>query len=283
MSQKGFIYEDKTWAFLLKTNRTTRSDRPAGASSDKPDLIIKIGDKTTKLGNGKHGVELKTDLASAGSLVFHYNRKNNKFEWGDTGGNKEKVFLKELGDSKRIMPTINRTWHPNEPYNQANRDQQWLDWYGNVPLFERYQSDLENFRDIIKPVPPDTIEKYYNLKDTNYLNIGSHGFYLLGASDPAGLNDRIAHMNKRRKKQMPPIPRWNVSNRTQLRCRVQIKGSRSAMKAKGTKDPMGGQGYQFTFELQFQGVTSSPYNIAPIASMTKTTVLLSEKNAVFPW
>ena len=60
------------------------------------------------------------------------------------------------------------------------------------------------------------------------------------------------------------VPRWNTSNRTQMRIRVQPKGSTSAMKRKGTKDPLGGQGYQFTFELQFQGVTSSPYNLAPI-------------------
>jgi hypothetical protein len=89
-----------------------------------------------------------------------------------------------------------------------------------------------------------------------------------------GLNTDLAKRNK------PLVPRWNVSNRTTMRIRVQPKGSTSAMKRQGTKNPLGGQGYQFTFELQFQGVKSSPYNIAPISG---GSVNINASKAVLPF
>lgn len=268
MAQKGFVYEANVAKFLKRKNLIESGYSPAGASSDRPDLEIKYGSKRTSLGAGIFGVELKTDLASAGSLVFHYNRKTKKFEWGsvdakdpetsEIGPAKEKVFLKGIGIKKRAMSKIKQKWK-DVPYNQKNRDKGWENAYGHVPLFERYTWDKENFPDIIQTIESDTIEKYYNLKDTYYLNIGTHGFYLLGSTDPMELNKDLAKRNK------PLVPRWNVSNRTTMRLRVQPKGSTHAMKRQGIKNPLGGQGYQFTFELQFQGVKSSPYNIAPIS------------------
>lgn len=287
MSQKGFDYEKKAHTFMVKSKLALKADSPAGASSDKPDLILKYGDRSSPLGKGKYGVELKTDLASAGSLVIHYNRRAKKFQWGsidvrdpetgEIGEAKEKRFLKDLGTRYNAMSKIRQNWR-EEPYNQMNRDKEWERLYGEIPLNERYQWDKENFSDIIVPVPSNTIEKYYNLKKTHYLNIGkNYGFYLLGSSDPMKLNEILKIQGK------PLIPRWNVSNKTIMRIRVQPKKSINAMKRQGTRNPLGGQGYQFTFELQFRSVKPSPYNIAPIQSITKTSVLLSESSAVLPW
>ena len=283
MAQKGFVYEKNVATFLKRKNLVESSYNPAGASSDRPDLEIKYGSTRTPLGEGIFGVELKTDLASAGSLVFHYNRKTKTFEWGsvlakdpktgEIGPAKEKVFLKGIGTKKRAMAKVKQNWK-QVPYNQTNRDKRWASAYGHVPLFERYTWDKENFPDIIQTIESDSIEKYYNLKDTHYLNVGTKGFYLLGAKDPMELNVDLAKRNK------PLVPRWKDSNTTSMRLRVQPKDSTNAMKRQGTKNPLGGQGYQFTFELQFQGVKSSPYNITPI---TGGSVNINASRAVLPF
>ena len=52
----------------------------------------------------------------------------------------------------------------------------------------------------------------------------------------------------------------------ELRIRVQSKGVTSATNNEKSRGwPFtGGQGYQITMEIQFKGVTKSPYNIGPI-------------------
>ena len=129
MAQKGFLYERNCAIFLRRKKLVPQGYSPAGASSDRPDLEIKYGNKMTGLGRGIYGVELKTDLASAGSLVFHYNRKTKNFEWGSTLAKdpetgemapaKEKEFLKGIGSRKKAMSKIKTKWR-DVPYNQKN-------------------------------------------------------------------------------------------------------------------------------------------------------------------
>ena len=72
-----------------------------------------------------------------------------------------------------------------------NRDATWLKRWekeGKPDLEKRYKQDLANCEDIYFDLPNTTISSYYNLKDTYYMNIGTHGFYLLGHSDPAKIN-----------------------------------------------------------------------------------------------
>ena len=88
-------------------------------------------------------------------------------------------------------------------------------------------------------VPPN-IEQYYNKKDTYYVNVGTHGFYLMGTRNPLKLSD---------------VPRFGNSAKATYRARVQYKGN---------------DNYQFTFEMQFSipANKKSTYNIAPVDGKT---------------
>ena len=88
---------------------------------------------------------------------------------------------------------------------------------------------------------------YYNLKDTHYLNVASHGFYLMNSKDPLGLNKGLTL----------PIPDFANNARLQIRVRCQYKGSGD---------------YQFVMTLEFGGVTASPYNIGPILSKNNVQI-----------
>lgn len=265
MAQEGFLYETNAAAALKKRNWVKSDYTPAGASSDRPDLDLYI--------NGKeYGCELKKDLASAGSLVIKYNNTTDSFSFGDVGKEKEKIFMKELGEMNRVLTVIKQRWR-SKLWIAEDRDAAWLKRWSNSgrpSLRERYNQDLKNCPDIYFALPSDTIEKYYNLKDTYYLNVGTHGFYLLGSSDPANLNPAAN----------PKIPRWKDKHTAVLRIRIQSKGVTKAEEAeKRAGKPTGAQGYQITMEIQFKSVQKSPYNIAPV---NKGSAVITESKIILP-
>ena len=127
---------------------------------------------------------------------------------------------------------------------------------------ERYDHDLQNCRDIFFDLPKSTISDYYNLKDTYYINVATHGFFLLGNKDPAKLQSGLKGTDK--------IPLWDNNHKAVLRIRIQSKGVTKALAAeKRTGWPSAGaQGYQITMEIQFKNVSKSQYNIGPIVGKT---------------
>ena len=110
-----------------------------------------------------------------------------------------------------------------------------------------------------------------NLKHTYYLNVATHGFYLLGGTDPGSLN----------KYAKPIVPLWDDNHTAVLRIRIQSKGVTKAAEEEKRKGwPFtGGQGYQITMEIQFKNVSKSPYNIGPIIGKSAQ---INEKLIILP-
>ena len=86
-------------------------------------------------------------------------------------------------------------------------------------------------------------------KKTYYVNVGTHGFYLMGIKNPLKLKG---------------VPTFSSAAKATYRARVQYKG---------------GGNYQFTFEMQFSIPSSkkSVYNIAPVDGKS-VTILKKELN-----
>lgn len=240
---QGFQYEENAAKFLKPLGVTPKSFQTAGARSDQPDLMIK---KTADSDNRAVGCELKITAASAGSLVLQWNAKTKKWHFNEIDkSDVEKVFLRDLAVSSGALAEINKQW--------KDAPARYSPLYDAKESNKRkaYDKDLKRFRDIKGEISGTNVEKYYNTKKTYYVNIGTHGFYLLGPSDPLKLN----------KDATPAVPRFSQSARTIYRARVQYKG---------------GGSYQFTFELQFGGITASPYNIAPV---TRGSVTIDKRSA----
>ena len=106
----------------------------------------------------------------------------------------------------------------------------------------RYERDRDTFPDIRGEISATKIENYYNRKKTYYVNVGTHGFYLMGDRNPLKLKD---------------VPRFGKAAKAIYRARVQYKGSGN---------------YQFTFEMQFSIPASkkSQFNIAPVDGKSVT-------------
>ena len=229
-AQQGFQYEKNAADALKKYGLVPKSFVPAGAGHDQPDLMLSYKNKLA-------GCELKITAASAGSLVLKYdiNDKRNPWKFSNIDvSDVEKVFISDLAYDMKLFDVIRSKWK-QIPYKRE-QDSQWKATVGKIDIRKRYERDKTAFPDIKGDIPASKIEQYYNKKRTYYVNVGTHGFYLLCSSNPQGLKG---------------IPRFGQSARATYRARVQYKGSGN---------------YQFTFEMQFMipAANRSPFNIAPV-------------------
>jgi len=251
-AQQGFLYEQNTVNFLKNNNLS--DGKFAGASHDKPDLMLTVRGQ-------KAGCELKISPTAGGSLVIKaYEKKMPRWQFGEIDHDEtEKRFLADLAKSSGVLQEINRKW--SKPvYNIADRTPELEKLMLKVPLRDRYKSDLLLCPDIRIRIDSNSMSRYYNLKDTYYINVGTHGFYLLGNKDPLNLNNRMKESGKK------IIPTFESVCTIVARVRCQSKGVTKADAAEKSKGTIGAQGYQFTFTIEFQLTkNTSPYNIAPIS------------------
>jgi len=233
-AQQGFAYEKNAANVLKKFNIVPKEFTPAGAGSDIPDLMLQKN-------NVKAGCELKITAASAGSLVMKYNKGN----WSigtDNEKNDEKLFVINLAKEVGVLNQIKSIWK-NEPYKFTTNSKLKKEIEG---LDKRaiYSKELSRFPEIKGNISAKKIEEYYNKKKTYYVNVGTHGFYLLGNKNPLKLSG---------------VPRFGTSANASYRARVQAKG---------------GGSYQFTFEMSFsiKAASKSPFNIAPIVGKKNVSI-----------
>lgn len=222
-AQQGFQYEKNAAELLKGYNLVPKDFIPAGAGHDQPDLMLLYKNKQV-------GCELKISAASAGSLVIKYDIRNKKQPWmfGDIKPTEdEKLFIKGVAEEVDIYSLLKSKWKNlpakfNPDLDLSNR--------------EKYEIDKIMFPDVKGEIPASKIEDYYASKKTYYVNVGTHGFYLMGSKNPYRLKG---------------VPRFGSAASATYRARVQYKG---------------GGNYQFTFEMQFSipKGNKSPYNIAPI-------------------
>lgn len=233
-AQKGFDYEKNAAAALIPYGIVPAGFSPAGAGHDIPDLYIQK--------NGiRSGCELKITSTDAGSLVIKY--QNGDWTIGkENETDDEKIFIQELAKEVGILDVIRQKW--NEEPIKGGTSQKIKDEAAKLTKRERYERDLKTFRDIKGTISASKIEEYYNKKDTHYINVGTHGFYLLGKRNPLNLKN---------------IPTFSSAAKATYRARCQYK----------SKD-----NYQFTFAMNFiiPAAKKSPFNIAPIVGLKDVTI-----------
>jgi hypothetical protein len=235
-AQQGFKYEQNAAAELKKLKFVPDDFTPAGASSSQPDLIIMKGKKEA-------GCELKISAASAGSLILKYNFETNSWHFNEIDQtDEEKMFLASLASEIKLFDLLKDKWSKVPLKNNPDKE------YKGMATKDRYAVDKVNFPDVRGELSATKIEDYYQKKKTHYVNVGSHGFYLMGSSNPLSFNG---------------VPRFGSAARAVYRARVQYKGSGN---------------YQFTFETNFSipSENKSPFNIAPTVSETDVSIAVNK-------
>jgi len=250
-AQQGFVYEENAYYALQKYKISTGGT--AGASHDKPDLSL-----VTKSIKTSAGCELKISPTAAGSLVMKY--YNGKWDFGDVKGDPEKQLMKAIGITYKLLENMNtsgtagKDWRGKIPILQNDSAGKKVLSLGFTDKRKAYATDIKNFggtNEVHIDVPAKAICDYYNKKKTQYLNVGTTGFYLMNKSDPLKLNSKLS----------TKIPDFAASASARIRIRCQ---------------PKGGGDYQFVMTLEFSKVTKSPYNLCPITSPSNVTIALAE-------
>jgi len=258
-AQQGFVYEENATKFLKRFNLS--DGITAGASHTRPDLMLTVRGKEA-------GCELKISPTAGGSLVIKaYANKKPHWQFGEVDHDEtEKIFLMDLAKQSGVLNEINSKWDM-PVFNIADRTRDWERQMLRIPLRERYATDLKTCPDIKMVLPSNAMSRYYNLKKTYYINVGTHGFYLLGNTDPLGINDRMRKAGK------PLVPKFEDVCKITARVRCQSKGVTKADAQEKSKGMIGAQGYQFTFTIEFAlPKNTTPYNIAPISG-TSVSIL----------
>lgn len=239
-AQKGYDYEN------FASNSTTKKlgitdGSYDGSKNQGPDVVLYRGRK-------KAGCELKIMPTAAGSLVLQYSRSKGKWQFGPTDGDEDKEFLKSLGTKKKVLSLIqNKYWKNKTPILQYDDSGKKV-YSGKHNQSTGYQKDLVNFKNFYIDVDSSSISNYYITKGDKYLNVGTHGFYIL--EDVFGLNRVLEEK----------IPNFADSVTAKIRVRCQYKSP----------------GYQFALTMQFSNVTKSPHNLFPITSQSNVRINASK-------
>lgn len=249
MAQEGFLYEERAYNALQKYGISTGGT--AGASHDKPDLTIKKNKITS-------GCELKNSPTAAGSLVMKY--QDGKWGFGDFKGDPEKEFMHALAVKANLLREMNSSgsagskWRGKTPALQNDASGKKMLAPGFTDKRKAYEYDLKQFggaNEVHIEVGGKAVSDYYNSKKCHYINVGTHGFYLLNSGDPLKLNAALTDAK------YSPIPDFSTSAKCKIRVRCQYKG---------------GGDYQFVMTLQFYGVKKSQYNLAPLRAGSKSDI-----------
>ena len=240
--QKGFEYEKNAARELKKYDVVPANFTPAGSGSSKPDLMIQ------KPGGKPAGCELKITNITAGSLVIH--REDGIWKLGDTFKiiegeevpQEEKVVVEKMAKKHKIMKKINETWTAKSKK---------FDVKSKLSNQEQYERDHATFKELKGTIDATTVTSYYNAKNTYYFNVGTHGLFLLGGTNPLKLKG---------------LTKFADSARCWYRARVQKKSSAY---------------YQFVLELYFSILrgSKSSYNIAPLPNAK--TVKIDTRSDIF--
>ena len=174
----GFLYESS----LIKSLRNqgfTVSD-PAGADSAKADLELTKGANIVKF-------ELKEKLsADFAQMNFDFDTTRKEFYIDKTKPSAQKDAAKVMigiAEQYSIIPKANAHWQPKK-----NMPAKFM-LKPNSTLKERmvgYNLDQKRFKDKYLGQgfgPAQEVEKYYNAKDTYYIQIKGKGLYYMG-KDP---------------------------------------------------------------------------------------------------
>jgi hypothetical protein len=256
-AQKGYEYEKNVANYLKKVSLVKPNFNPVGSMSNRADLELFWKKQTIN-------VELKIEAASGGSLVLKWDASRGKGkQWGfaDTSNDPEKNFLAELATDCGALKEINRQW-TDIPLKRDYKTPEEKMAVDKIPKDKRYEMEKQKFPEINDLLDGKVVAEYYALKDTYYINVGTHGFYLLGTKDPHKLNEEC------RKKKLPSIPSFSKAARVKYRARVQDKG---------------GGNFQYTFELSFSlnKAATSPYNIGPCSGGGNVTIQKNKANISF--
>jgi hypothetical protein len=173
MSNKGFLYEQTLNQKLKDFKVQRKTFQAAGADSNAPDAEITVKGKNWK-------VEVKLDTKvdfGQGSLDYDLKKKKWILGGANTASAQEmREFLSSIG----VLKIVNQKWSHTLKGVPRKFTVETADF-----TKKDVDNDYKKFTDFFVDIPSDAVSRYYNSKNTYYIQIGgAKGLYYMG-SDPA--------------------------------------------------------------------------------------------------
>lgn len=232
-ARRGFTYELNVVNNLKKHKFVPKGFTPA-ASENRPDIAIQNA-------KGTAGCELKISTnVGGGSVNFIHDKGKWKFETKTKLP--EQQFLIKVAKKAGFFEVLAEEWAA-APLKRTPMTKELTALHGKMTREQIYQADRERFRSFSLKIDPRVLEKYYLEKQAQYINIGTHGLYTLGTSDPLAMNKSLVARRMRK------VPRF---------ADVAVMTMQVVVKNKGA-----GKWHQFMIEGRFNIplAKKSPYNL----------------------
>lgn len=233
--EKNAVEALKKLDFVPKNFQLTANKQPK-----KADITITTGGTTTA------GCDLIVTDSTPHVVTLRYNPNALKWEFAD----RQRSLTTELATESNLLRTIRSNWKSTplkieKPYLTEGMSS----ILASLPKRTLYETDLKNFPTISGELSGIEIEKYYQSKKCHYINVGTHGFYLIGSANPLKFKG---------------VPRFSSVASVKWSARVQ---------------PEGNDNYHFAFEMVMRIRSKSPFNAAPC---TKNNALIVTRDVKLP-
>lgn len=164
-SGSGFIYKTKINNILKSAGLQPKNFSTKKNDPDSVDSVIIIR-------NQNYNIEIKKNLADVdfGFAYLTYNPNSNR--WLIAGANDSMNNILEIN---KINEQINQKWSHLGPPKLFTVEKSKF-------TFKDSYYDFNRFKPFFVRIPSDSISKYYNGKNTYYMQIGGRGLYYMNSN-----------------------------------------------------------------------------------------------------
>jgi hypothetical protein len=164
-SGSGYIYKTKINRILKSAGLQPRNFNPKKSDPNSIDGVFVINEQS-------YNIEVKRNLADVdfGFASLTYNSNNNR--WIIMSANES---MNSILSINKVEDQINQKWsHLGPPKRFTVESDEFS--------FKDAYYDFNKFKPFFLRISSDSISKYYNGKNTYYMQIGGHGFYYMNAN-----------------------------------------------------------------------------------------------------
>lgn len=164
-SGSGNIYKTKINRILKSAGLQPKNFSPKKNDPNSVDSVVIIREQN-------YNIEIKRNLADVdfGFAYLTYNPNNNR--WLIAGANDS---MNDILEANKISEEINQKWsHLGSPKLFTVDKSKFT--------FKDAYYDFNTFKPFFIRIPSDSISKYYNGKNTYYMQIGGRGLYYMNAN-----------------------------------------------------------------------------------------------------
>lgn len=164
-SGSGNVYKTKINRILKGAGLQAKNYNPKKNDPNSVDSVVIIREQN-------YNIEIKKNLSDVDFGFAYLSYNPNNYRWVVAGANSS---MNDILEANKINEQINQKWsHLGPPKLFTVEPDEFT--------FKDAYYDFNKFKPFFLRIPSDSISRYYNGKNTYYIQIGGHGFYYMNSN-----------------------------------------------------------------------------------------------------